>query len=123
MSLDGQELSDSRRTVSTAAINDDSPDLVELSRRYGLWNSARHFSWKRAIPEAQSDDRDALAVYWLELRDEAAKDGGAASTENTRPMCPNHHRARSTPDSWCGMGAGSSRRTAPRRWAGAPGSV
>lgn len=65
-------------------MNDESPDPVELTRRYGLWNSARHFSWKRAIPEAQSDDRDALAVYWLELRDEAAKDASPGRPINAK---------------------------------------
>ncbi|MCS3879381.1 hypothetical protein M2359_003010 [Gordonia amarae] len=44
-------------------------DPVDLKRHYGLWNSPRHFCWNHAIPEAQSDDVDALAEYWVELRD------------------------------------------------------
>lgn len=49
----------------------DSQDPVELSTRYGLWNSPRHFCWNHSIPEAASDDLAKLADYWVSLRNDA----------------------------------------------------
>ncbi|MFT3662550.1 MAG: hypothetical protein QM809_14580 [Gordonia sp. (in: high G+C Gram-positive bacteria)] len=68
--MDGPALSDAHGTVITVATRRDPEETVELTRQYGLWNSARHFCWNHAIPEAESDDVDALAAYWAKLRDD-----------------------------------------------------
>ncbi len=66
-------MSDTHDTVITVATTSGFQDPIELERHYGLWNSPRHFCWNHAIPEAQSDDIDALAEYWARLRDDVRK--------------------------------------------------